>query len=172
MLNLLKLNIFNTKNNMQIKSFLFISLLTIGILSCSNENEILNDFQDLSAELEWKKSDVKIFEVESTSKSDFYKITVPFRYIEGFPYQYAKIRITEISPSGEETRKDYELKVREDSGDYIGDPGMDIWDSEHVIEDQFIFREVGRHTFKIEHNMPNDPLLNVLGIGLIIEKLK
>jgi gliding motility-associated lipoprotein GldH len=157
---------------MKLKLILFISLLSLGLSSCSNENEILNDFQDLSAELEWNKTDVKTFEVESTSNSDFYKMTVPFRFIEGLPYQYVKIRITEISPSGEETRKDYELKVREDSGDYIGDPGMDIWDSEHVIEEQFVFREIGHYKFKIEHNMPNDPLHNAMGIGLIIEKLK
>ena len=99
-------------------------------------------------------------------------MSLSFRYAEGYQYQYAKVKVTETSPSGKKTGKEYDLKVRKDNGDYIGDAGLDIWDSDHLIESGKKYPEAGTYTYVIEHNMPVDPLPYAMEIGIILDEAK
>jgi len=80
------------------------------------------------------------------------------------------VKVTETSPSGKEIVKEYELKVRESNGDYIGEAGYDIWDSEHLVEPNKKYKETGTYTYVIEQNTPVDPLNFAMEIGVILDK--
>jgi hypothetical protein len=95
-----------------------------------------------------------------------------FRYITGFQYRDVKVLVTETSPSGVEKTYDYSLQVIDDNDDYIGEPALDIWDSEHLVESNKSYSETGPYTYKIEHAMVNDPLNFAMEIGLILDKSK
>lgn len=152
------------------KKILVILLITSSIIACQPEGRIYNEHQELSPEVEWLKKDVREFKVPVADNSQSYKMSISFRYANGYQYKTANIKVTETSPSGIETVKDYELKIREANGDYIGEAGYDIWDSEHLIESSKKFEETGTYTYKIEHTMPNDPLNFAMDIGLILDK--
>ena len=151
-----------------------LSIIAIGTLlvACQPEGRIYNEHQELSPEVEWLKKDIRTFKVPITDNDIAYKMSLSFRFATGYQYQTANVKVTEISPSGKETVNEYELKVREANGEYIGDPGLDIWDSEHVVEYKKIFEEKGTYTYVIEHVMPTDPMVGVMEIGMILDKLE
>ncbi len=151
---------------------LTILAITIGLISCQLGGRIYIKHQNLSPQLEWLKKDAREFKVPIKDINIAYNMSLSFRYVEGYQYQFAKVKVTEISPSGGKKIKEYDLKVREDNGDYIGNAGLDIWDSDHLVEPSKKFNETGTYTYIIEHIMPTDPLANVMEIGLILDKVK
>lgn len=152
--------------------FLTILAITIGLISCQTEGRIYEEHQELSPQLEWLKKDAREFKVLIKDNSIAYNLSLSFRYVYGYKYQVVKVNVTETSPSGKETVSEYDLKVREDNGDYIGEAGYDIWDSEHLVEPGKKYEETGSYTYIIEHNMPNDPLNFVMEIGVILDNVK
>ena len=151
---------------------LTILAIIIGLSACQREGRIYIEHQDLSPELEWLKKDAREFKVPINDNSVAYNMSISFRYIYDFQYQFAKVKVTEISPNGKETVKEYDLKVQDDKGDYIGEVAYDIWDSEHLVETNKKYAETGSYTYIIEQNMPIDPLNFVMEIGLILDKVE
>jgi len=101
-----------------------------------------------------------------------YDLSVSFRYAEGYIFDVLRINIKEITPSGIEQNTSHDLKIREANGEYIGEAGFDIWDSEHLIQSELKYEETGTYTYIIEHDMPTDPLNYSMEIGLILDKSK
>ncbi len=146
--------------------------MMIGLIACQPEGRIYVKYQELSPMVEWLKKDAREFKVPIKDNNIAYNMSLSFRYANGYQYQVAKVKVTETSPSGKETVKEYDLKVRENNGDYIGEPGYDIWDSEHLVEPNKKYEETGTYTYVIEHNMLSDPLNFAMEIGVILDKVK
>lgn len=144
--------------------------LAFGLIACQPEGRVYSKHLELSPQVEWLKKDKREFKVPVEDISITYNMSLSFRYANGYQYQIAKVLVTEISPSGEEEVYEYELKVRQDNGDYIGEPGYDIWDSEHLVEAGKKYDETGTYTYVIEHTMPADPLNFAMEIGVILDK--
>lgn len=157
---------------MKMNKLFALLILSISFISCQPEGRVFSENQDLSPNLEWLKKDVLEFKVPIEDISSAYDMSVAFRYATGYQFQVAKVKITETSPSGNETVKEYDLKVRDENGDYIGDAGLDIWDSEHLIESDKKYQEKGTYTYKVEQNMPSDPMNFAMEIGVILDKAK
>lgn len=99
-------------------------------------------------------------------------MSLSFRFANGYQFDVAKVKVTEISPSGKQSEQEYELLIRDEKGEYIGKPGYDIWDSEHKVEPNKTYAEQGTYTYIIEHIMPTDPLHYAMEIGVIIDEIK
>lgn len=150
---------------------LLYSIAIAAILSaCSSGNTIYEEHKALSPELEWKKQDARTFEVEVTDVSVPYTIKLAFRYASGFQYKTMNVTVQETTPSGSTTNHNVSLKIINDKGDYIGEPGLDIWDSEHSFLNNVQFTEPGTYTYTIQHNMPQDPINMAMEVGLIVER--
>ncbi len=152
------------------RKLITILAITISLLACQSENRIYIEHQELSPEIEWLKKDVREFKVPIEDNSIAYNMSLTFRYVSGYQYQTVNVRVTETSPGGKEIVKEYELKVREANGDYIGEAGYDIWDSEHLVEPNKKYKETGTYTYVIEQNTPVDPLNFAMEIGVILDK--
>ncbi len=146
--------------------------IATSLLACQPEDRVFVEHQELSPEVEWLKKDVRTFKVPVANNSQAYNMSLSFRYTNGYQYQTANVKVTETSPSGVETVKEYDLKVRAANGDYIGEPGFDIWDSEHLVEASKNYEETGTYTYVIEQNTPVDPLNFAMEIGVILDKVK
>lgn len=151
---------------------LTILIIAIGLFACQPEGRIFIEHQELSPDLEWLKKDTREFKVPVNDNSLVYNMSLSFRYINGFEYSFVKVKITETSPSGIEGVKEYDLKVREENGDYIGELAYEIWDSEHMIEQNIKYKETGTYTYVIQHNMSEDPLKYAMEIGVILDKVQ
>jgi gliding motility-associated lipoprotein GldH len=154
------------------KKILTIMAIASILFACQPESRVFVDHQDLSPELEWLKKDVRIFELPLSDNNQTYNLSLSFRYASGYQYQTANVKVTETSPSGVVSIKEYELKVRESNGDYIGEPGLDIWDSEHLVESNKKYSETGIYTYTLEQNTSVDPLNFAMEIGVILDKAK
>lgn len=154
------------------KKLLTIMTISISFFACQPEGRIYNEHQELSPEVEWLKKDVRTFKIPITGNNQTYNMSLSFRYATGYQYQTANVKVTETSPSGKETVKEYGLKIREANGDYIGEAGYDIWDSEHLIEPSKKFDETGTYTYVIEQNTPVDPLNFAMEVGIVLDKIK
>ncbi len=152
------------------KKILTAIVIATSLIACQPENRVFVEHQDLSPELEWLKKDTRTFSVPVSDNDLVYNLSLSFRYSNGYQYQTVKVRVSETSPSGVESIKEYDLKVREANGDYIGEPALDIWDSEHLVESKKKYAEVGTYTYVIEQITPNDPLNFAMEIGLILDK--
>jgi len=141
-------------------------------MACQPEGRIYSEHQDLSPEVEWVKTDTREFKVPIEDNSIAYDMSLSFRYANGYMFEVAKVKVTETSPSGEKAVSEYDLKVREENGDYIGEPGYDIWDSEHLVESNKKYAETGEYTYVIEHIMPIEILPYAMEIGVILDKAK
>jgi len=154
------------------KKQLTVLAIVISLIACQLEDRIYIEHQELSPEVEWLKKDLRTFKVPVSDNSQGYNMSLSFRYASGYQYQTANVKVTETSPSGKESVKDYVLKVREANGDYIGEPGYDIWDSEHLVEANKHYKETGIYTYVIEQKTPVDPLKFAMEIGVILDKAK
>lgn len=151
------------------KKLLFI-FLAGGLMACQPEGRVYVEHKKLSPDVEWLKNDVKEFEVPIEHIDQEYSMSFSFRYATGYQYRNAKVKVKETSPSGKERIFEYVLKIRNENGEYLGDPGYDIWDSEHLVEPNKKYEEVGTYTYLLQHNMPNDPLYFAMEIGVILDK--
>ena len=149
------------------RNTLIILALATGLVACQSEGRVYNEHQELSPKLEWLKKDSREFKVPIKDNSIAYNISLSFRYTTGYQYQTANVKVTETSPSGKVAVKEYELKVKEANGDYVGMQGLNIWDSEHLVEPNTKYEETGVYTYVIEQNTPVDPLDYVMEIGVI-----
>ncbi len=152
----------------------WILLLIAGILitGCRPEGRVYVEHKELSPNIEWQKEDVREFEVPIENTDQRYNLSLSFRYANGYQFEVAIVEVTEISPDGEETVKDYELKIREENGEYLGEAGYDIWDSEHLVEENKQYSELGTYTYRIAHKMPQDPLNFAMEIGVVLDEVK
>lgn len=156
---------------MKMNRLFTILIIAIGVMACQPEGRVYVEHQELSPQIEWLKKDIREFKVPIDDTDFLYNLSLSFRYANGYQFQVVKVIVTETSPGGKESVKEYELKIREDNGEYIGEPGLDIWDSEHLIEKDKKYKEKGTYTYAIEHNMPIDPLNFAMEIGLILDKV-
>ncbi|MBD78388.1 MAG: hypothetical protein CL840_05680 [Crocinitomicaceae bacterium] len=155
----------------QMKNLILPLISTIFLFSCQPEGRVFVEHEKLSPNLEWLKKDKREFVVPVEDDTSTYKLSLSFRYANGYQFQVARVRVTEIDPNGEQVVTNHELIVREDNGEYIGEPGYDIWDSEHVIETNKQYKLKGNYKYILEHNMPTDPLHFAMEIGVILDKV-
>jgi len=154
------------------KNVVFIIICIGAFFSCSQEGRVYSENKELSPEVVWSKSDSREFKVPIDNINMTYDLSVSFRYAEGYIFDVLRINIKEITPSGIEQNTSHDLKIREANGEYIGEAGFDIWDSEHLIQSELKYEETGTYTYIIEHDMPTDPLNYSMEIGLILDKSK
>jgi len=150
------------------KVIIFIISATI-LISCQSKSRIYSENQELSPQMEWLKSDVKTFKLKIDDPKKSYKLSLAFRYAEGYSSKLLKVSVIEISPTKKEKVVKYDLKIINEKGEYIGEPGLDIWDSEHLVEQNKKYQEKGVYTYKIEHQMPSDVVNMAMEIGLIVD---
>ncbi len=153
------------------KNFLLLLAMSLSLATCQPENRVYIEHQELSPDFEWLQKDKRTFKVPVKSTLD-YNLSLSFRYTTGYQYEVGRVKVTETSPSGVVQVYEYDLKVREANGDYIGNPGLDIWDSEHVVAANKKYEETGTYTYILEHNMPQDPMTFVMEIGVVLDLVK
>lgn len=148
----------------------FVILLILSVLlSCQPKDRVYVEHKDLSQNVEWLKSDIIEFEIPVNDKNQLYNMSISFRYANGYRFKTIDLKINETSPSGKTQSFNFSTEVRDNEGNYIGDPGYDIWDSEHLMIEKKEFKEAGVYSYTIQHTMPVDPLNYAMEIGMILD---
>jgi len=120
----------------------------------------------------WLRTDERSFRIEVDDPEATYDLFVAFRYAEGYPYSFLRVRVSEEMPNGTKSEKQYVLHIKDEEGDYIGEPAFQIWDSEHLVEKGKIFSQKGIYLFTVSHEMTDERIPLAMEIGLILKKRK
>lgn len=150
------------------KKILFFSVIALFLFSC-NKNKVFEKYITMD-DNEWPMDKVLKFEVPIDDTSSFYNVIIPVRHIDNYPYDGLLVNVTLNTPSGEERSKNYKLKLRDENGKFIGDPGGDIWDADVIIMEKTKFNSAGTYKFEIVNGMPKTPTVCIMEVGLKIEK--
>ena len=147
-----------------------ILLLTIFAFSC-NENRVYEELDSSFPKYRWDKEKVVSVSADIADINQAYKLFLSLRHVHGFQFSNLNLKVEMISPSKKTVTKSYVMKVVGADKKYLSECNGDLCDLETLMEDNFKFEEVGKHIFKISHEMKVNPVPNVMMMGIAIDKI-
>jgi gliding motility-associated lipoprotein GldH len=108
-----------------------------------------------------------------TDTLSLYNIYIVLRHNDAYHFNNLYVRATVIEP-GETLPKtgDYDLLLATNEKGWIGTAMDDIYDAQIIIQPKTRFRKAGTYHIIMEQVMREDPLKNILSVGLRLEKIQ
>jgi gliding motility-associated lipoprotein GldH len=153
---------------MRIK-FLLVAFMFI-FFSC-NKNKIYDDFDSSFENNRWEENNIRVFEFENKQSKEACDLKLHFGYINGFQFKEVPLEVEITTPDGESEVLSINVKLIDESGKDIGDCTGDICDVFQTIK-TFETLENGKYKVTVKSNFTGPYLPNVLGVGVIFEKIK
>ena len=102
-----------------------------------------------------------------------YNVYIVLRHTDAYRYNNIWLNVGTQSP-GDTTRfQKFELKLGSDATGWDGTGMDDIWEVRKLISNGPVtFNKAGNYHFTVAHIMRENPLPNILSIGLRVEKVK
>jgi len=152
-----------------LKKTLFLALVTISLLAGCAKVDVFEKniaFKDHA----WPSSvkPVVSFNIEDTNS--LYNVYIVFRHADAYSFNNVWLRCTVTGPgnTGKKTQQ-YELNLATNNGWNVS--GMDdIFEHRVLIQQKTKFNVAGEYHFTFEQVMREDPLENVLNVGLRIQR--
>lgn len=146
----------------------FLLAASLFILSCTHI-----DLYEKNVNIpghQWKSDFRPSFSFTIKDLTVGYRLFFVIRHTE--KYNYNNIWINLFSqPPGDSLRKvAYEIKLATDEKGWLGSGMDDIYELRQPLTPGGLFLKPGEYHFSIEQIMREDPLLNVLSVGLRLEK--
>lgn len=122
----------------------------------------------------WKNSYKPSFTFSIKDTSSPYQLFFIIRHTDKYSFNNIYIDLTTQQPGQDTTQKGrYDLRLATDNEGWLGSGMDDIY--EHRIpltpsSGDFYFKKPGDYTFTVQQIMREDPLENVLNVGLRVEK--
>jgi gliding motility-associated lipoprotein GldH len=153
---------------MRIK-FLLVAFMFI-FFSC-NKNKIYDDFDSNFENNRWEENNIRVFEFENKQSKEACDLKLHFGYINGFQFKEVPLEVEITTPNGELEVLSINVKLIDESGKEIGDCTGDICDVFQTIK-TFETLEKGKYKVAVKSKFTGPYLPNVLGVGVIFEKMK
>jgi gliding motility-associated lipoprotein GldH len=122
----------------------------------------------------WKSSYKPSFTFTISDTTVPYNIFVTLRFRDRYNFNNLYINLKTRQPGQDSVQTaTYELKLGNDEEGWKGSGMDDIYEHLELLtpkQTDFYFRKKGEYTFTIEQIMREDPLENVMNVGLRIEK--
>jgi gliding motility-associated lipoprotein GldH len=153
----------------------YIPVLSIMLLLASSCNTI--DLYERSVAIpghEWKNSYRPSFNFTITDTTSSYRLYLVLRHNEKYNFNNIYVNVYALQPGMDSLQKvRYDLRLATNDEGWLGSGMDDIY--EHRIPltptgESFKFRRPGDYTFSVEQIMREDPLKNVLNVGIRLEK--
>jgi gliding motility-associated lipoprotein GldH len=149
-------------------SLTFFTVLLL-VTSC---NHVYKEYDKKSfPNYSWRSGQTITFKPKIDDTKKGYNLTLGIRHLYGFQLSSIMVTVKSISPSGRETSRDYEFKIKDPKGKYIGSCAGDLCDLETMVESNVRFDETGEYTYLVSHNLQLDRIPGVMEFGLIIDEL-
>ncbi|MBX6379128.1 MAG: gliding motility lipoprotein GldH [Thermoflavifilum aggregans] len=133
----------------------------------------LNVFEQQTAipHQSWDAKFRPVFTVHITDTTALYDIYVTLRHTNDYRYSNLWLLITTTYPDGKSIRQRVELPLADATGRWFGSGMEDIFFHRILIQHHAYFNQPGTYRFTFEQDMRDNPLPNVMNIGLRIEKI-
>ena len=120
--------------------------------------------------MEWDKDAPLTFLVDIKDTSQAYNVFVNVRNAGGYRFSNLYLFVNTIFPGGQIQRDTLECTLASPEGRWLGDGLGDIWDNRALFRERMRFPQSGRYTFEIEQAMRQNPLPQIMDVGLRIER--
>ncbi len=97
-----------------------------------------------------------------------YNIYLVLRHTDAYKYNNIWLNIGLQSPGDSLHRQKVELLLGDDANGWKGSGMNDIWEVRELLTEMKL--KTGKYSYSISHIMRDDPLLNIMSVGLRIEK--
>lgn len=150
---------------------LFFAATTMLLVAACNQNALFKDHRDIEDGL-WYTKITPTFEFEVSDTTQSYDIYYLIRNSVGYPYfnLFVKRRLLDGATGKEITAKLDELSLMDErTGKPLGDGLGDIFDHRILAMKAYKFSKKGTYKLKIEQFMRQNPLPEVLSVGISVE---
>jgi gliding motility-associated lipoprotein GldH len=122
---------------------------------------------------QWSSSVKPDIEFNITDTVSLYNIYIVLRHSDAYHFNNIYVRATVTEPGdGRPKAGDYDLQLANNEKGWIGTAMDDIYDARLLIQPRTRFTKAGTYHFVIEQLMREDPLKNMLSVGLRVEKMQ
>ncbi len=153
-----------------LKKIILISLLSLFFTSCIKIG--LYEKQVVIPSQKWFYTNVPQFTFHIDDTTSFYDVYVILRHTNLYDYNNVWLRIGLKTPSDSFNYQNINLVLATDAKGWEGTGMDDIYEVRKSISAApFTFKSAGDYTFSIAQIMRENPLNNILNVGLRIEKV-
>lgn len=122
---------------------------------------------------EWNYNFKPSFNFTITDTASEYNLYVVIRHRDAYRYNNIWLNIGTQSPNDTMRYQRFDLLLGTDAKGWEGTGMDDIWElRKSITNGPFKFKKTGNYIFSIEQIMRENPLLNILSIGIRVEKVK
>jgi gliding motility-associated lipoprotein GldH len=145
-------------------------LLFICFVSCKKID--VYEKQVTIPNFEWSKTFVPTFQFDNAISNNQNFVFAVIRHTNNYPYNNIWVRLTATSPKDSIIVKDINipLTTNNQNKEWAGVGMDDLFEVRAKLSP--FSGEVGNYTFKLENIMRDNPLPEIMNVGLRIEKIK
>lgn len=149
-------------------------IYTLLFLLCFTACQPIDVFEKNVAipKFEWASSFKPEIKLDITDTTARYTIFIVLRHTDAYRYKNIWINISTTLPSGETRKQALELKLATDEKGWLGSGMDDIFEHRMAITPPQRPEplKAGTYTFSLEQIMREDPLKNIMNVGIRLEK--
>ena len=121
---------------------------------------------------EWAYNYKPAFEVtlQPADTAYLYNISVNIRHKDAYPYSNIYLLIYTQFPGEQPISQRVELPLADMTGKWLGTGLDDIYEHQIPIQQKAILNKPGTYRFTFEQNMRQNPLPDIMNVGLRVEK--
>jgi gliding motility-associated lipoprotein GldH len=155
---------------MYCKQILIVFLL-LGVSSCIPSNTYEKNESILHHR--WKKEKVKSFDIKISDTTSQYLLFLTLRHTDAYHYSNIWINLETIKPDGKSSKQRVELPLAESSGRWTGKGMNEIYEHKIRLSGNAYtkFTQKGTYKIKLQHVMRENPLEEILSVGVRLEKV-
>lgn len=151
----------------------FLCLLSCALLLASCQTTDLFEKTVSIPQQQWKTSYKPSFTFEIKDTTVAYQLYITFRHNDKYNFNNLWVNLYTLSPDKKSGKAQYELPLANNEKGWLATGMDDIYEHRIALtplNQDFRFSKAGTYTFTLEQIMREDPLMNVLNVGLRIEK--
>lgn len=149
----------------------FLITALLFLLSC-HTGDLYEKVESIPQQ-EWKSDYKPRFEFTVKDTAADYQLNIILRHNEKYGYRNVWLNLYAQAPGDTARKFTVELPLASGQNGWLGSGMDDLYEHRIALTldpSKFNFRKPGDYSFTLEHIMREDPLQNVLNVGLSIEK--
>lgn len=151
-----------------IKYILYSLPLAFCILSCT-DNTVFEQNQAIPNR-SWSYDVKPKFDVHIADSNSKYNIYINLRHTNEYDFSNIFVLLHERGNRLKDTAYRKEIQLAQLDGRWLGRSAGSLYEVQYLAKENFIFPDTGKFTFNIEQNMRENPLKDIVDVGIKIVK--
>jgi gliding motility-associated lipoprotein GldH len=122
---------------------------------------------------QWTSSYAPEFTLETKDSSAFYRVFLVLRHTSAYHFNNCWVELERKSPNDSVPAQKINVILANNQQGWLGSGMGDIFEHRMILTPPSgILLKAGKHQFKLKHVMREDPLEEIMNVGIRLEKVK